>query len=104
MMKVVFESYQFTDEIPVFEYLKNRKLNKYFSRETAAAIVTCGKLLKGQEIDPEIPVYYATGVVEFEDYGLAKIVTACSDKNNRYWPGSCPDHPPAPDRTGRVVR
>lgn len=83
-MTVVFESYQVNDEIPVLDYLRNRKLNKYFSRETAAAIVTCGKLLNSFEIDPITPFYYATGVVEYEDYGLNKIVDACSDENNQF--------------------
>jgi len=83
-MKIIFESFGITEEIPVLEYLKNRKLNKYFSRETAAAIVTSGKLLSGIEIDPDTPFYYATGVVEFENYGLSKIVEVCSDENNKF--------------------
>jgi hypothetical protein len=83
-MKVVFDVYRTDEEIPVIEYLKNRKLKKYFSRETAAAIVTVGKLLQGSHIDHDTPFYYATGVVEYEDYGLSKIVAACSDSDSRF--------------------
>jgi hypothetical protein len=83
-MKVVFDSYRIDEEIPVLVYLKNRKLNKYFSRETAAAIVTAGKLLDGIDIDKKTPLYYATGIVEYEDYGLDKIVEVCSDKDERF--------------------
>lgn len=83
-MKVAFNSYLINEDIPVIEYLKKRKLNKYFSRETAAAIVTAGKLLDGIDIDQNTPLYYATGVVEYEDYGLDKIVEVCSDKDGRF--------------------
>ena len=83
-MKVEFNSYQIKEEIPVLDYLKKRKLNKYFSRETAAAIVTARKLLDGIDIDQNTPLYYATGIVEYEDYGLDKIVEVCSDKDGRF--------------------
>ena len=83
-MKVVFDSYRIDEEIPVREYLKNKKLHKYFSRETASALVSAGKLLAGMEIDPDTPIYYATGIVEYEDYGLDRIVEVCSDKDKRF--------------------
>lgn len=72
-MQVVFESFGQAEEIKALAYLKNRKLNKYFNRETAAAIVCMGKLTDGKELPADIPFYYATGVIEHEDYGLAAV-------------------------------
>jgi hypothetical protein len=54
-MNVIFESFGPGDTIPTLEYLKNRKLKKYFNRETEACIVGMGKLVQGIELDPEIP-------------------------------------------------
>lgn len=73
-MKVTFDSYKPGEEIPVFQYLKNRKLRKYFNRETEAALVGVGKLTRKIELGLKTPFYYATGVMEYEDYGLEEIV------------------------------
>jgi len=73
-MKVTFDSYEPGEEIPVLQYLKNRKLRKYFNRETEAALVGVGKLTRKIELRPDTPFYYATGVMEYEDYGLEGIV------------------------------
>lgn len=83
-MKVVFNSYKYNETIPVIDYLKKRKLAKYFNRETAAAIVSMKKLLNGSDIDPETPFYYATGIVQHEEYGLDKVVELCKDKNGKF--------------------
>lgn len=83
-MKTVFEQYRLEDEIPVRNYLKKKKLAKYFNRESAAAIVCAGKLLDGRQLPSSTPFYYARGVVEFEDYGLEKIVASCSDANGKF--------------------
>lgn len=83
-MKVIFESYTPEGTIPVGTYLKNKKLRKYFSRETAAAIVCAAKLLDGVELPPETPFYYATGLIEYEDYGLQYIVEDSTDAAGRF--------------------
>ena len=78
-MKVIFDSYKPGEEIPVLHYLKNRKLRKYFNRETEAALVGLGKLTRKIELTPETPFYYATGVMEYQDYGLEEIVKNSTD-------------------------
>jgi hypothetical protein len=85
-MKVAFSTYAERDTIPVMGFLKDRKLAKYFSRETAAAIVCLGKLLEETEIPPRIPVYYATGITEHEEYGLPGIVMNSADSAGRFSP------------------
>ena len=72
-MKFIFDSYSPDEKIPVLQYLKNKKIKKYFSLETMAAIVGLGKLIESLNLDIEIPLYYATGMMEYEDYGLKEI-------------------------------
>ncbi|MCP4136559.1 MAG: hypothetical protein GY754_36655 [bacterium] len=83
-MKIVFDSYSLDDKIPVREYIKNRKLAKYFSRETAAAVVSAGKLLQNSPLSPDTAVYYAMGIVEYEDFGLEHIYQACTDEDGEF--------------------
>jgi hypothetical protein len=83
-MRVIFEVYTLQDEIPVKEYVKKRKLIKYFNRETSAAITGLAKLLKGQPLDPYTPFYYSRGWVEYEDIGLGKIVDASTNKKGKF--------------------
>ncbi|HSN24436.1 MAG TPA: beta-ketoacyl-[acyl-carrier-protein] synthase family protein [Methylomicrobium sp.] len=83
-MKTVFEQYSLQDEIPVRNYLTKKKLAKYFNRESAAAIVCAGKLLDGMKLSSLTPFYYARGVVEFEDYGLERIVASCRDESGDF--------------------
>lgn len=64
----------------MLDFLPDRKLSKYFSRETAAAVVTAGQLLKGKVYDQRMPLYYATGISEHEDYGLPSVVAASTDR------------------------
>jgi hypothetical protein len=85
-MKAAFFTFAREETIPVFDHLKDRKLAKYFSRETAAAIVCLGRLLKEVEIPSGIPVYYATGITEYEDYGLPGIVRNSTDSTGRFSP------------------
>lgn len=84
IMKTVFLSYNFEDEIPVAQYLKNKKLKKYFNRETEAAIVGMGKLTEGIDVHSETPFYYALGSIEYEDYGLKEIVFGSRTQNNLF--------------------
>ena len=81
IMKTVFFSFSLEDSIPVSQYLKNKKLQKYFNRETEAAIVGMGKLTEGMDLDSETPFYYALGSIEYEDYGLKEIVLGSQDQN-----------------------
>lgn len=85
-MKSVFVSYRGQEEIPILSFLKNRKMVKYLNRETMAAIVAVGTLSRSVPLPPEIPFYYATGMLEYEDYGLRDIVAACRDEEGRFSP------------------
>ncbi|MDR1702733.1 MAG: hypothetical protein LBR56_08140 [Sporomusaceae bacterium] len=83
-MRFVFDTYEPSQAIDVTQYLKNRKLSKYFNKETAAAIVGVGKLLDGAPVDLGTPFFYATGLLEYEDYGLNDIVANSVDAGNKY--------------------
>lgn len=83
-MKVLFETYDRGDTIPVQDYLRNKKLAKYFNREAAAAVICASKLLRGSHIDAATPFYYDTGRMEFEDYGLDAIVDASLDERGKF--------------------
>lgn len=83
-MKLVFDSYAAGEEIPVISYLKNRKLAKYLNRETMAAVVAVGKLLERVPVERDIPIYYATGMLEYQDYGLSQIVAASRDPEGNF--------------------
>lgn len=85
-MKLVFTDYAADAEIPALPYLKNRKLLKYLNRETMAAIVALGRLKATVALPAEIPCYYATGLLEYEDYGLAAIVAASRDAAGQFSP------------------
>jgi hypothetical protein len=85
-MKVVFDIYGAGEDIPVLGHLKNRKLMKYLNRETMAAVVALGRLHDITALDPAIPCYYATGMLEYEDYGLDDIMAASRDQNDRFSP------------------
>ncbi|HWR73322.1 MAG TPA: hypothetical protein VN604_09135 [Nitrospirota bacterium] len=83
-MKIVFDTYEQGTPVPVQEHLRNRKLAKYFNREAAAALVCAARLFRNTRIDAEIPFYYETGTMEFEDYGLDNIVNASLDKEGNF--------------------
>jgi hypothetical protein len=83
-MNVVFDSYEPGEDIPVLQYLKNRKLQKYFNRETAAAIVGVGKLFREMEPAPETPFYYAAWPMEYEDYGFMGTISRSIDEKGNF--------------------
>ncbi len=85
-MKTVFVAFRGGEEIPVLPFLKNRKMVKYLNRETMGAIVAIGRLSGSVPLPPEIPFYYATGMLEYEDYGLRDIVAASTDAAGRFSP------------------
>src|SRR3990172_1174502 len=83
-MKVVFESYEPGATIPVQEYLKNKKLAKYFNREAAAAVICATKLIRELPVATDTPFYYETGRMEFEDLGLDRIADASLDEQGNF--------------------
>ena len=76
-MKMIYKKFELNQEIPVRNVLKNKKLIKYFNRETANGIVCLSELLMNIDIDPETPFFYETGLVEYEDFGLNNITKTC---------------------------
>ena len=65
------------DDIPVRAVLNNRKLAKYFNRETALGIVCLAEMLAEVPLAADTPAFYDTGLVEYEDFGLDAIVETC---------------------------
>jgi hypothetical protein len=85
-MKIVFDSYAAAEPVPVQHFIKNRKLVKYFNRETAAALVAAGKLIGTDALDAATPFYYETGVMEYESLGLDAIAAGSIDAAGRFDP------------------
>jgi hypothetical protein len=83
-MKILFEAYDRDQPIPVQRHIGNRKLVKYFNRETAAAVVCAARLLEGESLDPATPFYYETGVMEYENLGLDDIARESVDVDGRF--------------------
>jgi hypothetical protein len=84
MMKILFDAYHKDDAIPVQGYLSNRKLVKYFNRETAAAVVCAARLLEGESLDSDTPFYYETGIMEYENLGLDEIARESIDDSGGF--------------------
>jgi hypothetical protein len=86
-MNIACNSYRSNEAIPVDPFLKNKKLKKYFNRETSAALATVGKLLGEATVDPSsTALYYATGILEYEDYGLDRIAANALDADAVFSP------------------
>ena len=83
-MKICFVSYTADETIPVAKYLRNRKLRKYFSRETSVAVVCAAQLLEGESLPPNTPFYYAVGLLAYEEYGLPKLVENSLTDDGRF--------------------
>ncbi len=83
-MKSVFLSFDADEVIPFQRYLKNKKLRKYFNRETEAALAAAGKLTEELKLNPETPFYFSLGAIEFEDFGLKEIVNGSIDSNGEF--------------------
>lgn len=73
-MIIIVERFESGENIPVRKYLKNKKLAKYFNRETAATIVAMSKLSEKIQFNENLPFYFSLGQIEYEDYGLQIIV------------------------------
>lgn len=65
-MKQLYQSFLPGEEIPVLPLLKKRKLFKYYTRETMAAVLTAGRLLQEAGTPPDLPFYYASAEMEDE--------------------------------------
>jgi hypothetical protein len=83
-MKIIFKSYALEEKIPVENYVRNRKLIKYFNRETSTAIVSASELIREHPIPHDIPFYYETGVLEYEDFGMEMLAKASVDEKGVY--------------------
>jgi hypothetical protein len=83
-MKLVFESYAAEAPIPVQHFVRNRKLVKYFNRETAAALIAARKLFDAARCEPTTPFYYETGIMEFESLGLDAIANGSRDSAGQF--------------------
>ena len=59
-MRVIYRKYLPGEDIPAADYFSRRKLVKYFSRETMAAVVCIGELLKGEVPSPETPFFFSS--------------------------------------------
>lgn len=83
-MQVVFNHFDIHTPIPVNDYIVNRKMAKYYNREAQAAMVTIGMLLNGQKPDPYIPLFYAVGIIEHEEFDIQKIASHSSDESGKF--------------------
>lgn len=83
----VFRHFPGDVEIPVRSHLRNRKLAKYFNRETAALVTCAAILLADRGIPASTPFAYAMGQVEHEDYGLRTLGDGSRGDDDRF----CPD-------------
>src|SRR5690554_8068131 len=66
-MRVIYKKYLPKEEIPVYDYARNRKLVKYYTRETMAAVVSVPCRFEGRGPDPCMPLLYSSGETEMID-------------------------------------
>jgi hypothetical protein len=67
-MNAIYRIYLPGDEIPVYDHVKNRKLVKYYTRETMAAVVTLAQFLEGKTVPSDRPFFYSSGETETLDF------------------------------------
>lgn len=65
---VVFNSYGPEEKIAVEQFLPDRKMVKYMSREARAALAAAGEVVRATGAGGLTPVYYSTDLAEFENY------------------------------------
>ncbi len=78
-MRVVYKKYGPDEEIPVRNILKNKKMFKYYNRETSAGMVCLAELLQSVALGPETPAYYDTGIIGYENFGLDAIAEVSAE-------------------------
>ena len=59
-MKAQYLRFAPDEEIPALACIRKRKLVKYYTRETLAAVLAVSRLLDGQPADTRTPFYYAS--------------------------------------------
>jgi len=59
-MKTIYLRYAPDEEIPALPLIRKRKLLKYYTRETFAAVLAVARLLEGEAFPSSIPFYYAS--------------------------------------------
>ncbi|MCR4860982.1 MAG: hypothetical protein K5910_10015 [Bacteroidales bacterium] len=59
-MKSVYLHYSPKEEIPARPCIRKRKLVKYYTRETSAAVLAVNRLLDGKSLPSATPFYYAS--------------------------------------------
>lgn len=85
-MILIHEKFAPGQEIPVGPCLRNRKLIKYFNRETSAFLLAMHRMSQQfpNGLPANLPFYYSTGKVESEDYGLETVYKASIDEQHRF--------------------
>ena len=83
-MKVVFNKFAPDEEIPVLDYIRNRKMLKYYNREARAALVTIGMLFREYTPNEDTPLFYSVGKVENDEFDIHKIARNSRDAAGRF--------------------
>ena len=78
-MKTVYKSYSPSDDIPVYDVVVHRKLVKYYTRETMAAVVAAHELLAEVAVENDMPFFYSSGETAFMEF----YTTACKTYSER---------------------
>jgi len=60
-MRISYVTYLPDQEIPVYDFVVQRKLVKYYTRETMAAMAAMAALYPDRKLDEDTPFFYATG-------------------------------------------
>ena len=86
-MRVIYKKYLPKEEIPVYDYARNRKLVKYYTRETMAAVVSVACLFEGRAPDPCMPFFYSSGETEMIDLyrGIGDRITSVEKDFRSTW-------------------
>lgn len=79
-MRVIHHIYSPSEDIPIYDFVRNRKLVKYYTRETMAAVIAVSKLFEGQTIPSDMPFFYSTGETEMLDF----YVNICSQYSQKH--------------------
>ncbi|MFA5712918.1 MAG: hypothetical protein WC960_01910 [Bacteroidales bacterium] len=64
-MRKIYKKYLAQDEIPIYNYIKKRKLVKYFTRDVMAAMVCVGELSNHCPFTEETPFFFSRGESEY---------------------------------------
>lgn len=63
-MKTVYLQFPPDGQIPALPCIRKRKLVKYYTRETLAAVLAVSQLLEGEQLPASTPFYYASADCE----------------------------------------